>query len=139
MAKKNRLTLNFRGFEETIAEFEMLGGKVKKATNHALEESARLVTENAKSEIRRHRLTGVTESTLRENMPVEWHGTTAEIKVGFDISAGGLPSIFLMYGTPKMKPDKKLYNAFYGSSIKKKVAELQEDIFRDEILRLFGG
>lgn len=136
MAKKRRLSLEFEGFEQVIQDFERMGGNVKSATEKALKESAKLVTENAKSEIKRHRLTGVTEDSLRENMPVEWQGATAEIKVGFDIKGGGLPSIFLMYGTPKMTPDTKLYNAFYGNSTKKKVHALQEKIFKEEIQKL---
>ena len=41
-----------------------------------------------------------------------------------------------MYGTPRMKPDKQLYNLFYGSKIKKEVFKIQEDIFNDELQKL---
>ena len=82
------------------------------------------------STIAPHRRTGDTEESLKRNADVTWIGTAAEVEVGFDIDNGGLPSVFLMYGTPKMKPDRKLYNAIYGAKTKKEIAELQEKEFR---------
>ena len=44
---------------------------------------------------------------------VEWHGTTAEIEVGFDVDWGenrnfGIEAYTLIYGTPRQKPVKNL-------------------------------
>ena len=40
-----------------------------------------------------------------------------------------------MYGTPKIQPDKKLYDSVYGSGTKKEVKALQEEIFAEEIAK----
>ena len=77
-----------------------------------------------------------TARSLKRTAAVEWNGTVAEIGIGFKISQGGLPSIFLMYGTPKIQPDKNLYAAIYGSKTKKEVKTIQEDIFAEEIAKL---
>jgi hypothetical protein len=47
---------------------------------------------------------------------------------------GGLPSIFLMYGTqlygqPHIQPDRNLYNAVYGAAVRKQIREIQEKAF----------
>ncbi|MFR3520381.1 MAG: hypothetical protein ACLTT4_18380, partial [Coprobacillus cateniformis] len=63
---------------------------------------------------------------IREN-GVTWEGFVATVDVGFRIREGGLPSIFLMYGTPKMKKDTKLYNAIRGAKTKKYIYELQTE------------
>ena len=36
----------------------------------------------------------------------------------------------LMYGTPKIKKDQQLYNAFRGSKMKKRIKEVQEVVIR---------
>lgn len=63
------------------------------------------------------------------------HGVVASVEVGFSIRAGGLPSIFLMYGTPRMRPDKALYNAIYGASTLRAVSEKQAEVFEKIMMR----
>lgn len=135
MARK-RIGLEFEGFEEVISRLNKLNGGIKSVTEKALKESQSLVNSKAKAAIEPHRLTGKTEKSLSNVSEVEWQGTTASIKVGFNISSGGLASIFLMYGTPRMKKDQKLYNAFYGKSTQKEIENTQKEIFYDAIRRL---
>ena len=52
---------------------------------------------------------------------------------------GGLPSIFLMYGTPRMKKDSKVYNAVYGKKTMDEVSMIQALIFADAINNHFGS
>ena len=108
-----------------------LEADIEPVVEDALKKSAEYVTEQADVAIAKHDLTGATHESLVKDAEVKWMGTTAEIKVGFDISNGGLASIFLMYGTPTMKPDKNLYSAIYGAKTKKAVKELQEKAFYD--------
>lgn len=134
MANKTRI--EFDGFEEVIARLTKLDGDVRGVTEKALRETHKVITKKAEAAIAPHKKTGATEKSLKRNAEIEWAGTLASVETGFDISNGGLPSIFLMYGTPRMKKDQNLYNAFFGNKTKKEVMELQERIFYDEIRRL---
>ena len=130
-----KLGIEFDGFEKLIQKLEDVEGAAEQATENALIATHELVTRNLQSAIAPHRRTGETEKSLKRNAEVTWIGTAAEVEVGFDIDNGGLPSIFLMNGTevngtPRVKPDTKLYNAIYGAKTKKEIAELQEKEFR---------
>lgn len=132
---KNRLSLNFDGMEQLMAKLESLDGDVRTATETALKKSRDYVTDNLRQAIAPHKETGMTEDSLHDNLPVQWSGSVAEMEVGFDIGNGGLASIFLMYGTPKMSPDRKLYNALYGGKTRKQIAEIQQSIFSAAVAR----
>lgn len=134
MANKTRI--EFEGFEEVIARLSKLDGDIKGVTEKALRETHKVITKKAEAAIAPHKETGVTEKSLKRNSEIEWAGTLASVETGFSIRQGGLASIFLMYGTPRMKKDQNLYNAFFGNKTKKEVMELQEKIFYDEIRRL---
>lgn len=134
MANKTRI--EFEGFEEVIAKLSKLNGDIKGITEKALKETHKVITKKAETAIAPHKQTGATERSLKRNAEIMWAGSEASVEVGFDLSNGGLPSVFLMYGTPKMKKDQNLYNAFFGNKTKKEIMELQESIFYDEIRRL---
>lgn len=133
-----KLQLEFEGFDNAIARLKRLDGDVKTITEKALRETHEIVTRKAEETIRSHKRTGRTESTLQRQANITWQSTVAKVDVGFDIKSGGLPSIFLMYGTPRIKKDQKLYNAFFGAQTKKEIIQAQEDIFMSEIRRLGG-
>lgn len=136
---KNKIGLQFEGFDELSAKLEKLGGDLKATTEKALQDTHDFITPNLHADMAQHKRTGNTERSIVDNAKVQWAGTVASIDVGFDLTNGGMPSIYLMYGTPKMKPDKKLYNDIYGSKTKKDVAELQQKIFVDAIKKKMGG
>lgn len=136
---KNKIGLQFEGFEELANQFEALGGDLKAATENALKASKQAITPGIQQAIDKHRKTGDTERSLDKSMKVNWEGTTASIDIGFHVRQGGLPSIFLMYGTPRVKKDRKLYNSIYGSKVKKQVAEIQKETFQKMIMRRMGG
>lgn len=129
-----KLGLDYSELYNLISQLEELDGNVKKTTEKALKKSQEHITSNVHNEMKKHKQTGDTEKSIVENPHVIWVGNMyAEIDVGFDISNGGLPSIFLMYGTPRMEKDQKLFNAIYGSRTQKEIAEIQADIFFDAI------
>jgi len=128
-----RLKCEFDGFDEVVARLLKLQGDVERATENALMEVHEHVTEKAEKAIKKHRETGVTESSLRKQGKVMWNGTVAKVQTGFDIKNGGLPSIFLMYGTPRTKKDQALYNAFFGKKTEKEIHRICEDSFYSAI------
>lgn len=133
-----KFQVEFAGFDQVISKLKRLDGDVKSVTEKALKETHKTVTTKAEEAIAKHHRTGRTESTLERSADVEWSSEVATVNVGFNIRNGGLASIFLMYGTPRVSKDQKLYNAFYGSATRTEVLKLQEDIFYEEIRRLNG-
>lgn len=133
---KNRMTISFSGFDEIAEQLDKLGGDLKEVTSKALKETHQYVTPKVKAAFSKHdvKYTHQTASSIIELADIEWQGTIAEVGVGFKISNGGLASIFIMYGTPRMRPDRNLYNAIYGSKVKKEVAKLQQQIFEEAIV-----
>lgn len=138
MARKNRIRIQFGGFEEYAERIDRLNGDLKSIFNEALIESKKLITPTIKKKMEKHHVTGDTERSINETFAVDWTGDVGEIKIGFSIKDGGVPSIFLMHGTPRMKKDTALYNSIYGAAIKKKITELQKEIFERELERLGG-
>lgn len=147
---KNKIGLKFEGLEEMIANLEKVQGDLKTTTEKALKASKQRVNE----ELRKVTIpanypaygkysTGKTAQSIDADMSVTWEGTTASIKVGYDMQISGMTSIFLMYGTPRHKPPmkavRKMYNAIYGTKMKKEVAEIQREVFAKVIKRKMRG
>ncbi len=136
---RNKFQLEFKGFEELAKRLEELGGDLRETTEKALQNTHAHITPKLHADMAKHHRTGITERNIVDDAKVEWSGDIASIKVGFNIAKGGLASIFLMYGTPRHKPDKQLYDDIYGNATKKEVAELQEKTFSRAISKRLGG
>ena len=143
---RNRIGLQFDGWEDYIAKLDELGGTnaMKKGVEEALIESKKYVNPLIEQSMGKlpaggKYSTGDTKKSIDEEMTVEWSGMTGEIKVGFDFKKSGPKSIFLMYGTPKMKPVAGLKNAIYGAKTKKEVAEIQEKVLSEVIKKVMEG
>lgn len=149
MARKVKMTISFQGFEEYAEKLDKFEGSLKATVTEALRESADYVTKNLEKDIKPHSKpiskysTGATAKSLKMQT-VKWEGSRATIGVGFDISGGGLPSIFLMYGTPRHGPhpgveaDKALYKDAFGNSTKRKINEIQKEIFERNLKKRLG-
>lgn len=118
-----------------MAKLDELGGTdhMKKGVEQALKESKKHITPKIEQAITHlpaggKYSTGITKESIDTNTAVEWEGLTASIKVGFDFEKSGLTSIFLMYGTPRMRPVSGLKNAIYGTKSQKEIAEIQEKV-----------
>lgn len=145
MARK-KIGLQFQGWEEYISKLDELGGSttVKKAVEDSLIESKKHVNPLIEASMVKlpaggRYSTGNTKKSIDEEMKVEWKGLTGEIKIGFDFSKSGVTSVFLMYGTPRMKPVAGLKNAIYGAKTQKEVAEIQEKIISEHIKKVMEG
>lgn len=144
MARKNRLTIDFEGFDILQKQLIEMGGDAKQAAEKALVESHKIVTQKVTAAMAKHRESGGTADAIIKAHSVEWTGDTASVDVGFDITGGGLASIFLMYGTqlhgqPHITPDRNLYNAVYGSQTRKEILAVQESEYRKMIERVING
>ena len=129
-----KLKLDFSGLDKMIEDMHKMGANVKEVAESALKKSRDYINSNLESAMTPHNRSGETMKSLKD-APVEWSGTVAKIPVGFDIKNGGMPSIFLMYGTkvygtPRVKKDTKLYSAIYGKKTKEKIKEIMSEEFR---------
>ena len=135
----NKLSFDFPMYEKLKKKLEALGGDVlDNAVDKAIADSHEYVTAQLEQAISPHRKTGKTASSLDKVPNVVKTGTEYSADVGFHITEGGLPSIFLMYGTkvhgqPHIQPDKALYNAIYGNATKKRIQEIQSSAFFETI------
>ena len=142
---KNKISVDFLGYEVIKKQLDELGGDAtKRAIDSALKASQQVVADNVSAAMQPHDRTGKTKKSIVTNSPVVWVGDTAEIGVGFSISGGGLPSIFLMYGTklfgqPHIQPDKNLYNAVYGAKVRKEIQSIQEQAFNKVLERVVNN
>lgn len=140
--RKNKLTLDFKALADYAEKLDKIGGDIKAVTTKILENAHAIVTEDIEREMQKHNKTGETSRSILRDARVEWEGTIGSINVGFDIANGGLPSIFLMYGTPRHEPghpgtdaDKALYDAIYGRSKDKKIKKMIDETMEKEIER----
>ena len=143
---RNKIGLQFDGWEDYIARLDELSdmNTVKKGVEEALIESKKHINpliEKAMGKLPAggKYSTGDTKKSIDDEMSVEWEGMTGSIKIGFDFSKSGPKSIFLMYGTPRMRPVSGLKGAIYGSKTKKEIAEIQEKVIGDLIKKVMEG
>lgn len=131
-----RMQIIFDGFEK-MAE-RMKPETLKSAVNEALTETQKYIQSNVRKASEPYKsksdahpyVTGRMYKSILEDEQVQWESTIASIRVGFNLGdkKGGFHSIFIMYGTPKIKKDTKIYNAIRGSKTKKEIAEIQKRI-----------
>lgn len=145
---RNKIGLKFDGWEETLEKLDKLGGTavMKRAVTNALTASKEYVTPLIEKAVSDSNLpakgeysSGDTSQSIDKDEKVDWSAMTGTIKVGFDFDKSGSKSIFLMYGTPKMKPAKGLKSAIYGAKTKKAVAEIQSEEINKVINEIMGG
>lgn len=126
--------LQFKGWTEMMSNLDELSHfGVLEGTRLALRETHKVVTPKLEAEIKKHHLTGDTEDSLVRQPQIEVQGHLVSVNVGFDLEHGGLPSIWLMHGTPRQPPDKALYQALYGRKTAGEVAHVQYHAIKDTI------
>ena len=103
--------IDYYGTDELIQKLDRLGGNVDEVLASALLKSAEKPKEEMLAYIEEHKRTGLTESTFTENIEHERDSGTIYLEVGFDIKKGGLPALFLNYGTPTIEPSFFINNA----------------------------
>lgn len=131
-----KMSLSFEGLDEMMKKLERLDKDTKAVTEEALTKAHEIVTAKAEQAIaksnlpaRGHYSHGDTAGSLQRTPKIKWSGSEASVEVGFNIRKGGLPSIFLMYGTPKMAKVQSLYDAFYSSQTEGEVINAEKEIF----------
>lgn len=140
MAKKSKMAFNFKEMEALAEKLEAMGGNLQKACDKALHDTHDYITPQLSSGIERHHATGDTEEALQRSPHVVWESPLkAVVNIGFDLEDGGWPSIFLMWGTPKMLPDNDLKNAAFGPKVRREVARIQREALEAAVQEMAKG
>lgn len=139
-SSSKKFGVSFAGFERLSQKLESIGGDLKAASDLALQETHKVVTKKVDAAVAGSRYnfehTGKTKASIYRNPKPEWTGPVGEIGVGFDLTNGGLPSVFLMYGTPRITPDRKLFGAIFSTQTRRDVYKTQYDAFDRMIERI---
>lgn len=140
MAKKSRMAFNFSEMEELAAKLDSIGdGYLQSACDKALHDTHDYITPRLAEGIKGHEVTGATKGSLDKSARVVWESPLkAVVNIGFDLSEGW-PSIFLMWGTPKMAPDMQLRKAAFGAEVRRTVATIQRNALEEAIKNLTRG
>lgn len=140
MAKKSKFAFRFDEMYDLADRIEKAGGNLQQAADKALRDTHDYITPQLSTGIARHVATGDTKDSLVESPKVEWiTPLKAQVNIGFDFGEGGWPSIFLMWGTPKMAPDVKLRKAAFGPGVKREVARIQREALEAFLQTLTRG
>ena len=140
-----KMSITFDGFADLADAIDRAGGDLKKAVDEALTDTQRVVQDNLQSaaEVYQHGgrkgyATGKMYNSIIKNPTVDWKGNVAEVGTGFSTNgessvAGFMHSIFVMYGTPRMKKDTKVYNAIKGARTRSEIAKIQEEVMQKHL------
>jgi len=140
-----KMTILFSGFEDLAADVDRSGGDLEKAVDEALQETAKYIQSQVESAAAPYAAKGLKgyatgrmySAIIKDNM-VYWNGNIAEVGVGFSLDeSSGWHSIFIMYGTPRMAKDTKVYNAIKGAKTKKEIEKIQQEVMQ-KYLKLGG-
>lgn len=136
-----KMSILFNGFEDLAAAVDRSDGDLEKAVDEALTETAKYIQSQVESAAAPYAAkglkgyaTGRMYSAIINDNHVYWNGHVAEVGVGFALNeSSGWHSIFIMYGTPRMAKDTKVYNAIKGAKTKKEIARIQQEIMQKYI------
>ena len=140
-----KLDLNFGGFDDVLKQINQMGEDAQKVTEDALREAFKIITRKAENAIQKPNLPaqgryshGASERSLVRDPKITWNDTTASVEVGFNIKHGGLPTIFMMYGTPRYMKVQAIYDAFYGDQTEQEIFRVVSDIYQKKLQEVLG-
>lgn len=136
-----KMSILFDGFEDLAAAVDDAGKDLHAAVDEALTATQQIIKSNLipaaaiyDRKGRKGYATGKMYRTIIKNSGVTWEGTVATVNSGFDLyDNGGWHSIFIMYGTPRIAKDQKIYDAIKGTKTKKEIAAKQQEVMQKHL------
>ena len=133
-----RMSITFDGFKDLAYQIDKAGGDLNAAVEDALLQTQEWIQNNvryAAAPYANKGLKGYANGDMYKSIiddgKITWSGTVAEVRVGFDLGEeGAFHSIFIMYGTPRIAKDQKIYDAIRGTKTQKEIAKLQEEVMK---------
>lgn len=140
---KNFVKLDTSGFDRLLEAIEDQGKDVKPIIDLTLKHAAVKIQNQTVLAVQLPNYpkqgkysTGETSKAVIHFPQIEWEGDTASVGVGFDNDDFNA-SNFLIKGTPRMKPDKKLYNIFVNRKFINSVQKGMWDEVMDELEKVW--
>ena len=142
--RKNMINIDFSVFADYAEKLDRLNANIKEVIGGAMEKAGREVQRDTRAALSDANLPahgkysrGNTEKSIVEPK-VDWSGSRGELPLGFDKSKPGAGG-FLITGTPKMQPDRKLQDIYGSKSYEAKIRrEIRKDL-QAEIDKRMGG
>lgn len=140
-----KMSILFDGFADLAAAIDRVNGDLQKAVDEALTDTVDVVRDNLIPATavytrggRKGYASGNMVEAIKQDADIKWTGTVAEAGTGFTTNggstlAGFMHSIFVMYGTPRMAKDPKVYSAIKGTRTKTEIAKKQEEVMRKHL------
>lgn len=132
--RRNKLALQISGLDELVEKMEEVGLNVEKVISEVMENAGEDVAVRTKEAMDKSDLPAggkysrpETINTIVMNPKTQWHGSIAEIGVGFDKTKNGVGSL-LITGTPRMRPDYALEKIYVN---KKHMNQLSKQMGND--------
>lgn len=140
MATKSIMFMQTPDFKKMLSDIDTLSTTgIDEAVRSALIECHKYITPILDAAMQKHIKTGITAASLDVTPKVYVNGFVYSIEIGYHVSQGGLPAIFLIRGTPKMTPDKELYDAVYGRTTTNKIYEIQTNALKAVLKKYMEG
>lgn len=134
----SRLLIDTREISLLTKRLEAANKEVKPAVDKALKASKQYVTNLLDKDTVRSNFPasgkysiGKLKESIDRNYHVEWYGSKAQIKIGYDFNKSGLTSILMIRGAPRKQPPmakaRKIKDDIYGSKTEREVIRIQEE------------
>ena len=127
-----KMSIDFEGFNEILKKMNQAEANVKEVAEETLKKGFEIMTSKAEAApypAGGRYATGRMEKSLLKTPKITWSGTEASVDVGFNLKHGGLPWVFMAYGTPRYMKIQAMYDAFYGSQTEGEVINAAKEIF----------
>jgi hypothetical protein len=146
MAKRIKLELELKGFEELITKLDgLVENKLKPVLSEVLEDIGEEIGQRTYEAMDKSNLpakgkysTGDTIKTVVKNPKAIWSSSTCEINVGFDKTKPGA-GFLLITGTPRMKPVRELEDVFVSQKFKNQVNKWIRESLSEAIYEAMKG
>lgn len=131
-----KMSLEFDGFRDLIYQISKVESELKPAVDEALTEVQKAIQSDTRKAAAKYTKGGTKYSTgkmlaaIKPTDGPKWAGDVASVGVGFEIhkpGGGGMHSIWIMYGTPRIAKDKNLYNAIRGPLAKATIQKIMQE------------
>lgn len=137
-----RMSLEFDGLKDLLYRISEVEGELRPAVDEALTEVQQYVQGNVRQASARYvpggtrYSTGEMRAAIKPDDGPQWAGSVATVGVGFEIhksGGGGMHSVWMMYGTPRIKPDTKLHNAVRGAKTQYQIRDIMEKSLQEHV------
>lgn len=142
---KNKVQFDFSALSDIVEKLDKARADLEKVIQEVLEDAAEEITQDTIDALGHAYLpaggrysTGDTLESVIADPKVETKGTMMEVGVGFDKSKKGAGG-WLISGTPKMAPDKKLADIYTAKKYENKLMKEIQAKLEDKLDEIVGG